>query len=64
VRSSGGRSGARARRALVRFSGGNIAYAAAIGIAYLSAPASLLVSALVAVYYMFEQTPAQPTSPG
>jgi uncharacterized membrane protein len=53
-------SGGRARAALVRFAGGNLAYAAAIGIAYLSAPASLLVSALVAVYYMFEQTPAQP----
>jgi TMEM175 potassium channel family protein len=52
-------SGAAARAALVRFCGGNVAYAAAIGIAYLSAPASLLVSALVAVYYMFEQTPAR-----
>jgi hypothetical protein len=47
------------RAALVRFAGGNMAYAAALGIAYLSAAASLLVSALVAVYYMFEQTPAQ-----
>ena len=54
-------SGARARAAMVRFAAGNIVYAAAIGIAYLSAPASLLVSALVAVYYMFEQTPAQPS---
>src|SRR5262249_1099415 len=54
-------SGAQARMALVRFASGGIAYAAAIGIAYLSAPASLLVSGLVAVYYMFEQTPAQPT---
>jgi uncharacterized membrane protein len=51
--------GARARSALIRFAGGNVAYAAAIGIAFLSAPASLLISALVAVYYMFEQTPAQ-----
>jgi uncharacterized membrane protein len=52
-------SGAGARAALVRFTIGGVAYAAAIGIAYLSAPASLLVSGLVAVYYMFEQTPAR-----
>lgn len=52
-------SGAQARLALVRFAGGNVAYAAAIGIAYLNPRASLLVSALVAVYYMFEQTPAR-----
>jgi len=51
-------TGAAARAALVRFAIGNLAYAAAIGIAYLSAPASLLMSALVAVYYVFEQTPA------
>jgi len=54
-------SGAPARAALVRFAGGNIVYAAAIGIAYLSAPVSLLISALVAVYYMFEQTPTRPS---
>jgi uncharacterized membrane protein len=52
-------TGAAARRALIRFTIGNLAYAAAIGIAYLSAPASLLVSALVAVYYVFEQTPGR-----
>jgi uncharacterized membrane protein len=46
-----------ARSALIRFSIGNLAYAAAIAIAYLSALAALVVSALVAVYYMFEQTP-------
>ncbi len=51
-------TGAAARTALVRFVIGNFAYAAAIGIAYLSAPASLLVSGLVAVYYVFEQTQA------
>jgi uncharacterized membrane protein len=51
-------SGARAVWAQVRFAGGDIVYAAAIGIAYLSAPASFLVCALVAVYYVFEQTPA------
>jgi uncharacterized membrane protein len=49
---------ARTWQALARFTGGNVAYAAAIGVAYLSAPVSLLISALVAVYYMFEHTPA------
>jgi uncharacterized membrane protein len=51
-------TGAAARAAWVRFAIGNLAYAAAIGVAYLSAPASLAVSALVAVYYVFEHTPA------
>lgn len=51
-------TGAAARTALVRFAIGNLAYAAAIGVAYLSAPASLLMSALIAAYYVFEQTPA------
>jgi TMEM175 potassium channel family protein len=57
----------RARFALFRFAGGNVVYAAAIGVAYLSAPVSLLFSVLVAVYYTFEQTPAaqrrQPSLP-
>ena len=58
-------TGAAARAALIRFTIGNLAYAAAIGVAYLSAPASLLVSALVAVYYVFEQTPGRgPASAG
>jgi TMEM175 potassium channel family protein len=52
-------TGAAARAALIRFTIGNLAYAAAIGVAYLSASASLLVSALVAVYYVFEQTPGR-----
>jgi uncharacterized membrane protein len=56
-------TGAAARAALIRFTIGNLAYAAAIGIAYISAPASLLVSALVAVYYVFEQTPAPGPEP-
>ena len=45
-----------ARRATIRFGIGNVAYLAAIGIAFLSATASLIVSGLVAVYYIFEQT--------
>jgi uncharacterized membrane protein len=56
-------TGATARAALIRFAIGNLAYAAAIGIAYLSAPASLLVSALVAVYYVLEQTPTRKPEP-
>jgi uncharacterized membrane protein len=52
-----------ARRATIRFSIGNIAYMAAIGIAFLSATASLIISALVAIYYIFEQTPAGQTAP-
>ena len=57
-------TGAAARRALIRFAIGNLAYAAAIGIAYLSAQASLLMSLLVAVYYVFDQTPAGGPAPG
>jgi uncharacterized membrane protein len=52
-------TGAQARLALIRFAGGNVIYAVAIGIAFLSPPASLVISGLVAVYYMFEQTPAR-----
>jgi uncharacterized membrane protein len=52
-------TGPQARIALIRFAGGNVVYAISIGIAFVSAPASLLISALLAVYYMFEQTPAQ-----
>lgn len=46
-----------ARRATIRFGIGNVAYLAAIGIAFLSATASLIMSGLVAIYYIFEQTP-------
>jgi uncharacterized membrane protein len=50
-----------ARRATIRFAIGNVAYLAAIAIALLSATASLIVSGLVAIYYIFEQTPAGET---
>jgi uncharacterized membrane protein len=56
-------TGATARTALVRFTVGNLAYATAIGVAYLSAPISLLMSLLVAVYYIFEQTPGRRAAP-
>jgi uncharacterized membrane protein len=47
------------RHATIRFGIGNLGYITAIGIAFLSAPASLAISGLVAVYYIFEQTPAR-----
>jgi uncharacterized membrane protein len=52
-----------ARRATIRFGIGNVFYLAAIGVAFLSATASLVVSALVAVYYIFEHTPPGEASP-
>ena len=45
--------------AVVRFGIGNIAYLAAVGIAFVSPSAALLISGLVAVYYVFEQTPGR-----
>jgi uncharacterized membrane protein len=48
-----------ARAAMIRFGIGNVAYIAAIGIAFVSPVASLVISGLVAVYYMFEQTPTR-----
>ena len=51
-----------ARRATIRFGIGNVAYLSAIGIAFVSATASLIVSGLVAIYYIFEHTPAAETA--
>src|SRR5262249_49914183 len=48
-----------ARTAVIRFGIGNLAYLAAIGVAFLSPGVSLLMSGLVAVYYVFEQTPGR-----
>jgi hypothetical protein len=53
---------AAARRATIRFGIGNVGYIAAIGIAFVSAAASLVISGLVAIYYIFEQTPARETA--
>lgn len=47
----------RARR---RFASGGLVYAAVIGIAFASAPAAFGLAGAVAVYYVFEQTPAAP----
>jgi uncharacterized membrane protein YfcA len=46
-----------ARRAMVRFGMGHIGYIAGIGVAFVSAPAALVISAVVAAYYVVEQTP-------
>ena len=45
----------RARR---RFASGGLVYAAVIGLAFASAPAAFGLAGAVAVYYVFEQTPA------
>ena len=47
-----------ARAALVRFSIGSVIYVVAIGLAFVSAAATLVIIAGVAVYYVFEQAPA------
>jgi uncharacterized membrane protein len=52
-----------ARQATIRFGIGNLGYIAGIGIAFISAPASLALSGLVAVYYIFEQTPVRAQPP-
>ena len=46
-----------ARAAIARFTLGNLVYVVAIGVAFVSAWAALALIALVAVYYIFEQTP-------
>jgi len=54
---------AAARTAVIRFGIGNVGYIAAVGIAFVSPVASLAISALVAIYYIFEQTPARSSAP-
>jgi uncharacterized membrane protein len=48
----------RRRVVRLRFTSGGLAYLVVIGGAFLSAPAALGFSGLVAVYYIFERTPA------
>jgi uncharacterized membrane protein len=50
-------SPADARRASIRFGIGQVGYIVGIGVCFVSAPAALVISFLVAVYYVFEQTP-------
>jgi uncharacterized membrane protein len=47
-----------ARKAMLRFGFGNTVYLIAAGLAFLSAPLALALYGLIAVYYIFEQTPA------
>jgi uncharacterized membrane protein len=51
------------RRATIRFGIGQLGYIAGIGLAFVSAPASLALSGLVAVCYIFERTPGAPQLP-
>ena len=46
-----------------RFAGGGLVYAAAMVIAAFNALAAFVLTGLVAVYYIFERTPAAPGSP-
>jgi uncharacterized membrane protein len=46
------------RSAVVRFGLGSAVYLVALIVAFVSAPAALAIIAAVAVYYVFEQTPA------
>jgi len=43
--------------ARIRFMSGGLVYLVVIGLAFISAPAALGLSGLVAVYYVFERTP-------
>ncbi len=54
---------AAARTAVIRFGIGNVGYIAAVGVAFVRPVASLAISALVAIYYIFEQTPARSSAP-
>jgi hypothetical protein len=42
-----------------RFYVGQLPYLVAIGVAFISAPAAVLITALVATYYIFERTPTR-----
>jgi uncharacterized membrane protein len=46
-----------ARAAVLRFTIGSLVYLVTVAVAFVSAPAALVLIALVAVYYVFEQTP-------
>jgi uncharacterized membrane protein len=45
------------RTAVIRFELGSVFYLAAIGVAFVSAALTLVITAIAAVYYVFEQTP-------
>ncbi|HLN17015.1 MAG TPA: TMEM175 family protein [Acidimicrobiales bacterium] len=49
-------------RATIRFTIGTLAYVVAFGVSFVSAPAALAITGVVAVYYMFEQAPPLPAA--
>jgi TMEM175 potassium channel family protein len=53
---------AQQRRSVLRFSVGTVIYAATIGLSFVSAPLTLLVQFLLALYYGFEQLHARARS--
>jgi hypothetical protein len=50
--------------ARARFAGGSLVYVIAIAVAYFSAVASFVLIALIALYYILENTPASAGPPG
>ena len=42
-----------------RFYMGQLPYLVALGVAFISAPAAVIITALVAIYYIFERTPTR-----
>ncbi len=57
---SAGKAAAPSIRSLLRFGAGILLYAACVGIAFVSAAAVLVITALVALYYMVDQVTARP----
>jgi uncharacterized membrane protein len=51
-----------ARQAAWRFGAGNVAYVVAILVALVSAPVALVITFLVALYYVFERTATSPNT--
>src|SRR6266498_3603479 len=48
---------AKARSTILRFTAGNVVYLALIGLAFVSAPLTLALHFLLALYYVFNQLP-------
>jgi TMEM175 potassium channel family protein len=50
--------------ARIRFAGGSVAYILALVVALFNAVAAFVIIALIAVYYVFENTPTRSAAPG
>jgi len=50
--------------ARIRFTGGSVAYVIALVVALVNAIAAFVIIALIAVYYIFENTPTSSAAPG